>query len=114
MPLYEVTSLEEVFGYLGQIIDGMGRDSMNRNAYLHFNPGLHCLHEAGWVHRDLSPGNIIVVEGKAKISDLEFAKRRAVEDLEQLTKSTDSSKTAVRDTHIVNLSFDTLRIELTP
>jgi len=36
------------------------------------------LHEAGWVHRDYSPGNIIVLDKIAKISDLEFAKRRAV------------------------------------
>ena len=107
MPLYEVTSLEEVFGYLGQILDGMGRDPTNQNTYLHFNPGLHCLHEAGWTHRDLSPGNIIVVGGKAKISDLEFAKRRAVEDLERLTRPTDSSTTAVRDPRTVNLSSDT-------
>ena len=51
------------------------------------NPGLHYLHEVGWVHRDFSPGNIIVVGGKAKISDLEFAKQRKAEELERLTRS---------------------------
>ena len=66
MPLYEVTSLEEVFEYLGQIIDGMRRDPTNQNTYLHFNPGLHYLHEAGWIHRDLSPRNIIVVGGRQR------------------------------------------------
>ncbi|KAF9647385.1 hypothetical protein BDM02DRAFT_3248424 [Thelephora ganbajun] len=40
--------------------------------------GLLLLHEAGFVHRDLSPGNIIVVDRKAKISDLEFGKARKV------------------------------------
>ena len=48
-----------------------------------------------------------MVGGKAKILDLEFAKRRAVEDLKRLTKPMDSSTTAVRDTHTVNLSSDT-------
>jgi len=55
------------------------------------NPGLHCLHEAGWVYGNFSPGNIIVVEMEAKISDLEFAKRRAAHELEALTRPGDSS-----------------------
>jgi len=54
-------------------------------------PALHYLHEAGWVHRDFNPGNIIVVGMKAKISDLEFAKRRATHELKELTKPGDSS-----------------------
>ena len=29
----------------------------------------------GYVHRDISPGNIIFYEGRAKLSDLEFAKK---------------------------------------
>ena len=47
------------------------------------------LHKAGFVHRDLSPGNIIVVGGKAKISDLEFAKARNIADLDKLTEQPD-------------------------
>ena len=27
------------------------------------------------MHRDISPGNIIIYQGRAKLSDLEFAKR---------------------------------------
>jgi serine/threonine protein kinase len=33
------------------------------------------LSEKGYVHRDISPGNIIIYEGRAKLSDLEFAKQ---------------------------------------
>ena len=50
---------------------------------------LHCLHKAGWVHKDLSPGNIITVEGKTKISDLEFAKQRVAGELEKLKRPRD-------------------------
>jgi serine/threonine protein kinase len=58
------------------------------------------------VHRDLSPGNIIVVDGKAKISDLEFAKRRAARELEKLTRQTDQSLSVAKDTRTVSLHFD--------
>jgi serine/threonine protein kinase len=44
------------------------------------------LHQAGFVHRDLSPGNIVVVDGKAKISDLEFVKVRRTADLQRLAE----------------------------
>ena len=33
------------------------------------------LHRAGWVHRDISVGNILVVDGVGKLSDLEYAKK---------------------------------------
>jgi len=40
--------------------------------------GLSCMFSAGYVHRDVSPGNIIIheVDGKrlASLSDLEYAK----------------------------------------
>ena len=32
------------------------------------------LTKKGYVHRDISTGNIIIYEGRAKLSDLEFAK----------------------------------------
>ena len=36
---------------------------------------MEALHSLGWVHRDISTGNILVVDGMAKIVDLELAKR---------------------------------------
>ena len=55
------------------------------------NPALNQLHSVGWVHRDFTPGNIIVVGTTTKISDFEFAKRREVHRLERLTKPTGAS-----------------------
>lgn len=75
------------------------------------NPGLYLLHRAGWVHRDPSPGNIIVVRENAntsdrkiaKISDLEFAKRRVAAELEKLTKPKGASSIGARDIRTVGL-----------
>ncbi|CCM06342.1 uncharacterized protein FIBRA_08597 [Fibroporia radiculosa] len=36
---------------------------------------LRFLHEAGWVHRDLSTGNILVLNGNIRLADFEYAKR---------------------------------------
>ena len=33
------------------------------------------MHKCGWVHRDISSGNILIVDGVVKIGDLEYAKR---------------------------------------
>lgn len=33
------------------------------------------MHDCGWVHRDVSLGNILLVDGVAKIADLEYAKK---------------------------------------
>ena len=37
--------------------------------------GLRALHTCGWVHRDISTGNILITPDGPKIVDLEFAKR---------------------------------------
>ncbi|PBK69877.1 hypothetical protein ARMSODRAFT_1018617 [Armillaria solidipes] len=37
--------------------------------------GLHHLYMGHYVHRDISAGNIIICEGRGKISDLEYAKK---------------------------------------
>ena len=36
---------------------------------------LRALHSCGWVHRDISSGNVLIVNEVAKLSDLEYAKR---------------------------------------
>ena len=40
-----------------------------------FHPALQLLRKLGWVHRDVSIGNILEYEGGAKLADLEYAKR---------------------------------------
>ncbi|KAJ3555180.1 hypothetical protein NM688_g2718 [Phlebia brevispora] len=55
-PLSEVTSLYTVYRALMDAVYG-----------------LRAMHRAGWVHRDLSIGNILVVDGVGKIIDLEYA-----------------------------------------
>jgi len=62
---------------------------------------LHCLHKAGWVHKDFSPGNVIAVKGKAKISNLEFAKQRVAGELERLTTPGNASSAARKDVRTV-------------
>ena len=41
----------------------------------HDMAALQTMHQCGWVHRDVSSGNILVVDGVVKISDLEYAKK---------------------------------------
>ncbi|GJE95027.1 hypothetical protein PsYK624_112060 [Phanerochaete sordida] len=36
---------------------------------------LRVLHKCGWVHRDISAGNVLIVDGVAKLADVEYAKR---------------------------------------
>ena len=36
---------------------------------------LDILHKLGWVHRDVSSGNILVVGNQVKLADFEYAKR---------------------------------------
>lgn len=35
---------------------------------------LRALHLTGWLHRDISSGNILLVDGIVKLADLEYAK----------------------------------------
>ncbi|KIP06180.1 hypothetical protein PHLGIDRAFT_469946 [Phlebiopsis gigantea 11061_1 CR5-6] len=38
---------------------------------------LYTLHRCGWVHRDISVGNILVVNGRGKLTDVEYAKKES-------------------------------------
>ncbi|KAF9643095.1 hypothetical protein BDM02DRAFT_3132663 [Thelephora ganbajun] len=89
--LYNITLLLETFECLIQVMNS-----------------LLLLHEVGFVHRDLSPGNIIVVDRKAKISDLEFGKARKVADLQSLAQQPEGS--SVFDTRTGTLNFATVEV----
>ncbi|GJE95060.1 hypothetical protein PsYK624_112390 [Phanerochaete sordida] len=56
-PLLQVESLKDVFTSLSQVITG-----------------LKLLHRYGWVHRDISYGNVLRVKEYTKITDIEYAK----------------------------------------
>ncbi|KAJ3556690.1 hypothetical protein NM688_g1890 [Phlebia brevispora] len=58
--LAEVTSLYTVFKALEEALYGV-----------------LVMHKSGWVHRDLSPGNIVIVDGAARVTDLEYATSEA-------------------------------------
>ena len=45
--------------------------NLSNNLFL----ALAFLTKKGYVHRDISPGNIIIYDGHAKLSNLEFAKQ---------------------------------------
>ena len=34
------------------------------------------IHESGWVHHNISVGNVYLFEGRGMLSDLEYAKRK--------------------------------------
>ena len=38
---------------------------------------LRLLHRRGWVHCDISPGNIILVDGLPKLNDFEYARHKS-------------------------------------
>ncbi|KAJ7625033.1 hypothetical protein DFH06DRAFT_746110 [Mycena polygramma] len=58
---------------------------------------LKILHDNGFVHRDVSPGNILLIDGKGKLSDLEYVKfvgdGEATQDLEGITDEPAEHKT---------------------
>ncbi|KAJ3552851.1 hypothetical protein NM688_g3934 [Phlebia brevispora] len=45
-------------------------DSLSQVAH-----GLHALHASGWVHRDISSTNILIVGDQTKLTDFEYAKK---------------------------------------
>ncbi|KAI6098863.1 hypothetical protein EDD16DRAFT_1226423 [Pisolithus croceorrhizus] len=57
-PIYELHSLDAVFGTLEDV-----------------RKALQILHTVGWVHRDVSAGNVLCSGKIGKLADLEYAKR---------------------------------------
>lgn len=75
--LYQVKLLESIFLHLSTITRGESRiaDSSETLLLMMTPKALRGLHELGWVHRDISAGNILVTaKGHAKLSDWEYAK----------------------------------------
>jgi len=70
------------------------------NTQRHF-VALYSLHTSKFVHGDVSPGNIISVEGGVKVSDLEFARERDVGKLSELTLRTQNPSSPRLVEHLV-------------
>ena len=68
------------------------------------NSALSHLHAAEWII-DPSPGNIIVIGDTAKLSDLEFAKKRPLKDLEELTRPKDPLSLGPTEMRTVSLRW---------
>lgn len=62
---------------LGYLLDGGTRLATRDLAYLgqHLCAGLRYMHDQGYLHLDIKPGNIIANEGSARIIDLSLARR---------------------------------------
>jgi serine/threonine protein kinase len=45
---------------------------------------LQLLHQYGWVHRDVSCGNLLVFDGGGKLSDLEYTKKMSQESTHEI------------------------------
>jgi serine/threonine protein kinase len=82
--LYVVRSLANVFQSLRDVING--RNCLILSECLIYaivlNSVLEILHKYSWVHRDMSPGNIIFYDGGSRFSDFEYAQKttRLVDD----------------------------------
>ncbi|OCB90629.1 hypothetical protein A7U60_g2147 [Sanghuangporus baumii] len=60
------------------------------DAFLVLRDVLRWIHGSGWVHRDISPGNLYLFEGRGLIGDLEYAKQRNFDiESEQATGTRD-------------------------
>ncbi|GJE97362.1 hypothetical protein PsYK624_135780 [Phanerochaete sordida] len=69
--IMEVGTFTQAFSALGQVIKA-----------------LKILHKYGWVHRDISSGNILVVANTAKLADVEYAKRETDDSMHDVRTGT--------------------------
>lgn len=82
-PLREETSLVTIFSALAQTALGTRPLFLSqRGLYTDFlEPALKAMHQADWVHRDISPGNILLqADGTSRLADLEYAKQIGAQD----------------------------------
>ncbi|KAF8576249.1 hypothetical protein K439DRAFT_1664701 [Ramaria rubella] len=68
-----------VFKEVGQPVHNMTRLDDTFQALVDATNGLELMHKHGWVHRDISSGNLLVHEGVGKLTDLEYTKRMSTE-----------------------------------
>lgn len=77
--LYEETDLAVICSALWDVCESTCRYLQKRTPHLPTSIAVQLMHKAGWVHRDISPGNILIkVVGNiilVKLSDLEYAQR---------------------------------------
>jgi len=75
--LYVVRSLANVFQSLRDVINGKNCLILSGCLIdaIVLNSVLEILHKYSWVHRDISPGNIIFYDGGGRLSDFEYAKK---------------------------------------
>lgn len=66
--------------------------------------GLRFLYSAGYVHRDISTGNILLCNGRGKISDLEYAR-----SYEVLVSSDDGGPPSTALSEPLKKEFKTVR-----
>ncbi|GJE97380.1 hypothetical protein PsYK624_135970 [Phanerochaete sordida] len=64
-----------VFKQVGRTLQELSSMSQVFNCLADITTGLRALHHAGWVHRDISIGNLLVVGNTGMITDVEYAKR---------------------------------------
>lgn len=69
--LQDVDDLRTCFNSFAHVAKGPFNQSFSVHILIY--PGLMYMFSAGMVHRDLSNGNIILLDGLARISDLEYA-----------------------------------------
>ncbi|KAI6144018.1 hypothetical protein BKA82DRAFT_33291 [Pisolithus tinctorius] len=63
-----------VFAEVGQTIYELGSLSASYGTLQYAREGLQLMHDIGWVHRDVSPGNVLRVGNQGKIADLDYSK----------------------------------------
>ena len=74
-PIFDSNSLGDVLETLEHALKGLPSSSFL--LYFPFTAscaGLQLMHRAGWVHRDISAGNVLRCGRQGKIADLEYAK----------------------------------------
>ena len=72
----DIRSLPDVLTILAETATGASSCiSIRLKNLILVSPALQLLRKLGWVHRDVSIGNILSYEGGAKLADLEYAKK---------------------------------------